>query len=88
MESECREDNYFYYYYFYICLANASAVEVKQCSSTSARGSDRADPVSNLKISFDTVFDLGSSPSFQSSRSGMISGGITRIGGAAMSHTG
>lgn len=33
-------------------------------------GSDRADPVLNLKISFGTVFDLGSSQSFQSSRSG------------------
>ena len=30
-------------------------------------GSDRADPVLNLKISFGTVFDLGSSQSFQSS---------------------
>jgi hypothetical protein len=27
-------------------------------------GSDRADPVLNLKFSFDTAFDLGSSQSF------------------------
>jgi hypothetical protein len=33
-------------------------------------GSDRADPVLNLKFSFDTAFDLIFSQSFQSSRSG------------------